>query len=163
MKLFHSFKLLKQKMLQLAALLHKHWNIIFLQLHLIYHFLVKKTVTVGINWINYCSLLPSLSLCLSLCVPWSQLTAHVGKKSNHSFGLHNPPAEPQTAALARSSPDSAEHPQSFPAPGLPSSARWPSPSLPLNHVEDGKDDLGGGKLFAVQRICLRYIHVDLRI
>lgn len=37
-----------------------------LTIHLIYYFLIKKTVTVGINWINYCSLLASLALAVSL-------------------------------------------------------------------------------------------------
>ncbi|KAK5857786.1 hypothetical protein PBY51_011006 [Eleginops maclovinus] len=66
-----------------------------------------------------------------------QLTAHVGKKCNPSFGLHNtqPHAEPQTAR-AWSSPDAAEHPQCLPAPGWPSSARWRATSLALSYLEE---------------------------
>ena len=145
-------------------------NLIFLwssslTIHLIYYFLIKKTVTVGINWINYGSLLASLflslSLSLSLCVPWSRLTAHVGKKSNHSFGLHNthPPAEPQTA-LGRSSPDTAEHPQRSPRPwpAFPW-ARWAFQSRAPNYLEDGKADLAGGR-FTKSPVCsIFYVHV----
>lgn len=140
---------------------HKHNNLVFLwssslTIHLIYYFLIKKTVTVGINWINYGSLLASLSLSLSLCVPWSQLTAHVGKTSNHSFGLHNthPPAEPQTA-LARSSPDTAEHPQRFPHP-------WPAFPLPGGPYRAGLRTTWGTvrltwREVASQITCLWYI------
>lgn len=106
---------------------------------LIYYFLIKKTVIVGINWINHRSLLP-LFFSLHAMKP---VDSSCGKKIQPQLWVtQHTPARWATDSASPVQPRRCRTPTTLPRP-------WSAfLCLTLNYLEEGKDVLRGGKPFA---------------